>query len=63
VSVVLLVVAVVVVGWLVDVRRRPIRRCPSCNGTKKNSSGSIWGPCRRCGGKGEVRRFGAPKQE
>jgi hypothetical protein len=35
--------------------RHPIRRCPSCNGGKKNagSNSQRWGTCRRCGGKGE----------
>jgi DnaJ-class molecular chaperone len=56
--------AVAVGAWWVDVRRHPVRRCPSCNGSKKNtgSSGKRWGTCRRCKGKGEVRRFGAPRR-
>jgi hypothetical protein len=64
VSVVVLVAAGVVVIWWVGVQRHPIRRCPSCKGGKKNagSTSERWGMCRRCGGKGEVRRFGAPKQ-
>jgi DnaJ-class molecular chaperone len=64
-SVVVLIVAGVVVVWWVSVQRHPIRRCPSCNGSKKNagSNDQRWGTCRRCRGEGEVRRFGAPKQE
>jgi DnaJ-class molecular chaperone len=64
-GVLVLAAIVVVVGWWVDVQRRPIRRCPSCDGSKKNAGdGSrYWGTCRRCGGKGEVRRLGAPKKE
>ena len=57
--------AVAGVAWWVDVARRPIRRCPSCKGTKRNTGNSTsltWGTCRRCGGKGEVRRFGARGQ-
>jgi DnaJ-class molecular chaperone len=58
-EVVVIVGAVVVTAWWVDVKRHPIRRCPSCNGSKRNSgsSGQRWGTCRRCGGEGEVRRF------
>ena len=64
-GVVVLVAAIAVVAWWVDIQRHPIRRCPSCNGSKKNAGSSSlrWGTCRRCGGKGEVRRFGAPKQK
>lgn len=61
-EVVVVVGAVAAVAWWVDVHRRPIRRCPSCNGTKRNTGSSTsirWGTCRKCGGKGEVRRFGA----
>jgi DnaJ-class molecular chaperone len=58
---VLLIVAVIAVGvWWVDVKIHPIRRCPSCGGSKRNSSNPArWGTCRRCSGKGEVRRFGS----
>jgi DnaJ-class molecular chaperone len=60
-AVVVIVAIVAVVAWRVDVQRHPIRRCPSCNGSKKNggSSEQRWGTCRRCGGTGEVRRPGA----
>jgi hypothetical protein len=56
-----IVAAILAAGWWVDVQRHPMRRCPSCNGSKKNtgSSSQRWGTCRRCGGKGEVRRLGA----
>jgi DnaJ-class molecular chaperone len=61
-AVVVIIVAVVVIAWWVDVRRHPIRRCPSCKGTKRNAGSTSlrWGTCRRCDGKGEVRRRGAP---
>lgn len=61
--VVVIIVAVVVIAWWVDVQRHPIRRCPSCKGTKRNTGNTTslrWGTCRRCGGKGELRRPGAP---
>ncbi len=63
-GVVVLVAAVAIVAWWIDMQRHPIRRCPSCSGSKKNagSTSQRWGICRRCGGKGEVRRFGAPRQ-
>lgn len=57
-----LIIAIIVVGvWWASVRIHPIRRCPSCKGGKRNrgSSETRWGLCPRCGGKGEVRRFGA----
>jgi DnaJ-class molecular chaperone len=58
---ILLIVAVIAVGaWLVNVRLYPIRRCPSCGGSKRNSTNANrWGTCRRCSGKGEIRRFGS----
>ena len=61
---VLAVAAVVVAGWYVDVRWHPVRRCPSCGGSKKNwgSDTRRWGTCRRCGGRGDVRRFGAGRE-
>jgi hypothetical protein len=63
-GVVVLVVIVVIALWWFDVQRHPIRRCPSCKGTKKNAGSSSlrWGTCRRCGGKGEVPRFGGRPQ-
>jgi DnaJ-class molecular chaperone len=54
-----LIAVVIVVGWYVDVRRRPNRRCRACNGTGKNSRGVRWGTCHRCGGVGHVHRIGA----
>jgi hypothetical protein len=58
---VVIVAVVVIIAWWVDVQRRPIRRCPSCKGRKRNSSSPLrWGTCRRCGGKGELPRRGAP---
>jgi hypothetical protein len=60
--VVLIVIAVAAIWWI-DIQRHPVRRCPSCKGSKKNagSSATRWGTCRRCGGKGELRRFGGRK--
>jgi hypothetical protein len=57
------IVAVVFVYWWATVRHHPIRKCPSCKGGKKNagSNEERWGLCGRCGGKGEVRRFGTGK--
>jgi DnaJ-class molecular chaperone len=66
VSVVLLIIAAaVVVGWWATVQRHPIRKCPACKGSKKNagSNSERWGTCRRCGGKGEVRRLGGGKTQ
>jgi DnaJ-class molecular chaperone len=60
-----IVAGVAVVAWWAELQRHPIRQCPSCKGSKKNT-GSIsslrWGTCRRCGGTGETRRFGAAKK-
>ena len=60
-TVVVLIAAVIVGLWWFTVQRHPIRRCPSCKGSKKNagSNDQRWGICRRCGGKGEIRRFGS----
>lgn len=54
-------VAVFGVGWYLDLLRRPNKDCPSCGGSEKDRRGSRWGTCRRCGGKGYVRRIGAPR--
>ncbi len=61
-AILIIIVIIVIVGWSFDVRYRPNRQCPSCKGSKKNrgSTELRWGTCRRCGGKGEVRRWGAP---
>jgi hypothetical protein len=55
----------VILGYLLrDVRRYPRVPCPACGGTGRRYSS--WNPrasgprCRRCGGKGYVRRRGAP---
>jgi DnaJ-class molecular chaperone len=58
-------VFVVFLGWLIDLRWHPMRRCPRCDGAKTSigSSRERWGTCGRCGGEGEVRRFGAPRAE
>jgi DnaJ-class molecular chaperone len=62
-EVVVIVAAIAVAGWWIDVHRHPMRSCPSCKGSKKNTSsnGQRWRTCRRCAGKGAVRRFGAGK--
>lgn len=59
--------AVAAVGaWYADVRLRPWKPCPSCNGRTrtKGSRRTAYGKfrCRRCGGKGEVRRIGAGRE-
>jgi len=57
-------IALFLLGWWIrDVRRHPVRPCPSCGGSKRNagSRSTAWGICGRCGGKGEVRRWGAGK--
>lgn len=63
---VLLLVAVAVGAWYVDVRLRPWKPCPKCGGRKRTrgSRPRAWGEfrCRRCGGTGKVRRFGAGKE-
>lgn len=60
--------AVVVAGgaWYIDVRLRPWKPCPWCNGRTRTrgSRPAAYGKfrCRRCGGKGEVRRRGAGEE-
>lgn len=58
---ILVILVIIAVGaWWIDLRIHPIRRCPSCGGSKRNATNAKrWGPCRRCGGKGEIQRFGA----
>ena len=59
-GILLLVIVVAAGAWWVEVRMHPIRRCPSCGGSKRNSANeNRWGKCRRCDGQGEIRRFGA----
>jgi DnaJ-class molecular chaperone len=55
--------AIAITVWWIDVRLHPIRRCPWCHGSKHNvgSGTRRWGTCPRCGGEGEVRRFGGGK--
>jgi DnaJ-class molecular chaperone len=62
-GIVVIIALVIAAGWWVDIRVHPFRRCPKCNGKRRNpgSGSSHWGYCSRCGGKGEVRRFGAPR--
>ncbi|SFQ68929.1 hypothetical protein SAMN05421810_11312 [Amycolatopsis arida] len=54
----------VVVGlagvYLLTVAMWPYRACGGCQGGKVRSpSGRHWRPCRRCGGTGRRRRWGA----
>jgi len=58
-----IIIALAAAGlWWLEVHIHPVRRCPRCNGIRYGHGGTAprWGPCRRCGGKGFVRRFGAP---
>jgi hypothetical protein len=61
---VLAIGAVAGVWWLFDVRWHPVRPCPRCSGSGRNwgSDPRAWGICRRCGGKREVRRWGAGRE-
>lgn len=56
------IVATLLVLYLFwDRARHPRKYCRSCRGTgRKRSwvSGRAFGECRRCGGTGELRRFG-----
>lgn len=65
VLVLLLAAVAAAAAWYVDVRLRPWRPCRWCNGRKRTrgSRPKAYGKftCRRCGGKGEVRRLGAGK--
>ncbi|MGC5009726.1 hypothetical protein ACLQ2R_03070 [Streptosporangium sp. DT93] len=49
-----------VIWWSWDRRRHPLKRCRACrsNPGRKMSSwnGQAYGACRRCAGRGEVRR-------
>ena len=58
-GIVVIVALVIAAGWWVDIRVHPFRRCPKCNGKRRNpgSGSSHWGYCSRCGGRGEVRRL------
>jgi len=66
VVVLLLAAAAGVVAWYVDVRLRPWKPCPRCGGRKRTrgSRPTAFGKfsCRRCGGRGDVRRVGAGKE-
>jgi DnaJ-class molecular chaperone len=67
VALILLAALVTAGGWYIDVRWHPWRPCPSCGGRTRNkgSRPAAYGKhnCRRCGGKGEVRRWGAPGEK
>ncbi|MFD1940577.1 hypothetical protein ACFSKW_54900 [Nonomuraea mangrovi] len=56
---ILLGVTAFVLYLIWDRRRHPTKRCRPCKGSGKKFSrwnGQAYGVCRRCGGKGEVRR-------
>jgi hypothetical protein len=50
--------------WRVGLKYHPYRSCSRCNGRRTNagSSSRTWGLCRKCGGRGTQRRYGAPKE-
>jgi DnaJ-class molecular chaperone len=60
-ALIVIIIVVAFAWWVSPARRHPVRRCPSCHGSKKNagSNDERWGLCRRCKGTGEVRRFGS----
>lgn len=55
----------IVVGWLVSLWIWPYTRCRWCSGSGNNTGSNQrrWGNCRRCGGSGARRRFGAKREE
>jgi len=57
----ILIVLIIIAGYVVSLYRWPFRPCPRCNGTSRNkgSNRKRFGQCRRCGGKGSMRRIGA----
>lgn len=62
---VVLIAVVVVAWWYVDLRFRPMKKCPACKGARTRPGtllAGTYGYCTRCGGKGEVRRWGAPRE-
>jgi DnaJ-class molecular chaperone len=67
-TVVYVVLGAVVAGgaWYVDLRWHPWKPCRSCHGRTRNAGSrpAAWGDhhCRRCGGKGKVRRIGAGEE-
>lgn len=56
----LLVLAGLLGCYLVSCLVKPYTRCLFCSGGKHlRSDGQVWSRCRRCGGNGQRRRFGA----
>jgi len=53
--------AVALAAWWVSLLRWPHRPCRRCSGSGVNPGSNTrrWGPCGRCGGAKQVRRFGA----
>jgi DnaJ-class molecular chaperone len=41
----------------------PWKDCPRCGGSKRNNSGDAFRRCRRCNSTGEVRRWGAGREQ
>lgn len=60
---ILIVVVVLVGARQVHVYFFPWRDCPRCGGSKRNRSGNAFRRCGRCNSTGEVRRWGAPREE
>ena len=57
-----LLVAAGAAWWLASRWLWPYRPCPRCQGHRGRNAGSTasrWGKCPRCGGSGELMRFGA----
>lgn len=52
------------IWWRFDVKHHPYRPCSHCNGKRTNAGSRTraWGLCRKCGGRGLQRRYGAPKE-
>ena len=57
----ILVIAVIVVGYLVSLRIHPLRKCRSCNMSGRHFGSVFSGSyrrCRRCKGRGQFDRAG-----
>jgi hypothetical protein len=63
---ILLVAGGIWIYWRFDVSHHPYRPCSHCGGRRTNagsrSRSRAWGLCRKCGGRGTQRRYGAPKE-
>jgi hypothetical protein len=59
--VVVVLIAIVAVGYIVSTRIHPLRKCSTCNMTGRHSGGLYKGSfrrCRRCAGSGRRDRVG-----